>query len=73
MKADAIHGRVWLTTLGRDSIHCSGGVADVEGKGDDDGLVLRREEVRVLRGRRERVLRGRKGRGERAREEGIDK
>ena len=34
----------------------------MEGKGDDDGLVLRREEVRVLRGRRERV-----------KEKGIDK
>ena len=27
----------------------------MEGRRDDDGLVLRKEEVRVLRGRRERV------------------
>ena len=50
MKADALHGRVWLTTLGRDCI--VGWSSGCGGKGDDDGLM--REEVRVLRERKER-------------------
>ena len=59
MKGNVLHGRVWLTTLGRDCI--VGWSSGCGGKGDDDGLMW--EEVKVLRGRKERE-RERRTRGE---------
>ena len=39
MKADAIHGRVWLTTLGRDSVHLWS-----SGCGGEGGMMMDRRE-----------------------------